>query len=68
LTVVIINITSDIDISLDLGIKDFSFTNGVIYRSSPTENCVTVGSYNKKAQLKLPANSVTTLALATSKK
>ncbi len=68
LTVVIINLTPDIDISLDLGIKNFSFASGEIYRSSPTENCIRVGSYNKKALLKLPANSVTTLALVTGKK
>jgi glucuronoarabinoxylan endo-1,4-beta-xylanase len=68
LTVVIINITEDIDISLDLGIKNFSVAKGVIYRSSPAENCVQIGSYDKKAPLKLPANSVTTLALVTGKR
>jgi len=68
LTIVIINITPDIEISLDLGIKNFAVTKGTIYRSSPTENCVLIGSYNKKTPLKLPANSVTTLALVTGKK
>ena len=68
LTVVIINITPDIDISLDLGIRNFNVSKGNIYRSSPTENCVLVGSYNKKTPLKLPANSVTTLALVTGKR
>lgn len=68
LTVVIINTTTDIDISLDLSIKDFFVSKGDVYRSSQTQNCVRVGSYNGKAPLKLPANSVTTLSLATSGK
>jgi len=66
LTVVIINITADIDIALALSFKDFSISKGEIYRSSQTENCVRVGSYNGQAPLKLPAYSITTLALSAS--
>ncbi len=62
LTVVIINVTADTDITLGLVFKDFSVSKGEIYRSSETENCVRVGSYKGQA-LKLPANSVTTLSL-----
>ncbi len=64
LTAVIINTTTDIAISLDLAIKNFSIAKGDVYRSSQTENCVRVGSYNKQAPLKLPANSVITLSLS----
>jgi len=64
LTIVIINITADTDITLGLSIKDFSTSKGEIYRSSQTENCVRVGSFNGQAPLKLPANSVTTLSLS----
>jgi len=64
LTAVIINITADIDIVLGISIKDFSISKGEIYRSSQTENCVRVGSFNGQAQLKLPANSITTLSLS----
>jgi O-glycosyl hydrolase len=68
LTAVIINTTDSTDISLNLSIKDFSISKGEIYRSSQKENCVLAGNYNKKAPLKIPANSVTTLSLTSSKK
>jgi glucuronoarabinoxylan endo-1,4-beta-xylanase len=68
LTAVIINTTDSTNISLDLSIKDFSISKGDIYRSSQTENCVLAGNYNKSAPLKIPANSVTTLSLTSSKK
>ncbi len=68
LTAVIINISEDIDISLDLAIQNFSVSKGDVYRSSETENCVLVGEYNGQAPLQLPANSVTTLSLSTGEK
>jgi glucuronoarabinoxylan endo-1,4-beta-xylanase len=64
LTVVIINTTTDVDISLNLSIKNFSISQGEIYRSSQTENCVRVGSYKKNSTLKIPANSISTMILA----
>ena len=66
LTAVIINVTGDTDITLGLVFKGFSVSKGDIYRSSETENCVRVGSYNGQAPLKLPANSITTLSLSSS--
>lgn len=63
LTAIIINTTTDTEISLDLSVKNFSISKGEIYRSSQNEKCVLVGNYNKKAALKLPAYSVTTLSL-----
>jgi glucuronoarabinoxylan endo-1,4-beta-xylanase len=64
ITVVILNITEDVDISLDLTVKNFSNFNGEIYRSSKTENCKKVGSYNGKGKLKIPKSSITTLSLS----
>jgi hypothetical protein len=63
LTAVIINTTDSTNISLDLSIKNFSIAKGEIYRSSQMENCVLIGKYNKRAPMKIPANSVTTLSL-----
>jgi len=66
LTVVIINTTTSTDISIDLSLKGFSISKGEVYRSSQTEKCVNVGSYKGSEPLKLPANSITTLALSAS--
>ncbi len=63
LTAVIINTTNDIDISLDLSTKGFTASKGQVYRSSEKEKCIHIGSYKAGNPLKLPANSVTTLAL-----
>jgi glucuronoarabinoxylan endo-1,4-beta-xylanase len=68
LSAVIINTTDSTNISLNLSIKDFSISKGDIYRTSQKENCVLVGNYDKRAPLKIPANSVTTLSLTFSKK
>ena len=64
LTIVILNVSENIDISLDLAIKNFSGCKGEIYRSSQTENCVKVGTYNGKDKLKIPKSSITTLSLS----
>jgi glucuronoarabinoxylan endo-1,4-beta-xylanase len=63
LTAVIINTTAGTDITLDCSFKGFSVSKGEIYRSSQTEKCVRIGNYKKSSPLKLPANSITTLAL-----
>ncbi|MFA6743006.1 MAG: carbohydrate binding domain-containing protein [Candidatus Neomarinimicrobiota bacterium] len=63
MTIVILNITQDMDISLRLSVKNFASRQGQIYRTSETENCVIVGEFNKKKPLELPANSITTLTL-----
>ncbi|MFC1569148.1 carbohydrate binding domain-containing protein [bacterium] len=63
LTVVIINITDNMDVSLDLAVEDFSLSDGEIYRSSQSENCAYIGKYMGQSPLKIPASSVMTLAL-----
>jgi len=68
LTAVIINTTDSTNIPFKLSIKDFKIGKGEIYRSSAKENCALIGSYNGKASLKIPANSVTTLSLISKKK
>ncbi len=63
LTVVIINTTTNTDIELKLALENFSISKGEVYRSSETEKCVKVGSYDGNDVLKLPAYSITTLSL-----
>jgi glucuronoarabinoxylan endo-1,4-beta-xylanase len=64
LTIVLINISADTDITLNFSLKGFSIAKGEVYRSSKTEKCVHIGSINGPSPLKLPANSITTLALS----
>jgi O-glycosyl hydrolase len=64
LTAVIINTAADTDITLDCSFKGFSVAKGQIIRSSQNEKCVNIGCYKENAPLKLPANSITTLALS----
>ncbi len=63
LTVVILNVSESVDISLNLATRNFPVSRGEIYRSSETENCVPKGKYKRKRSLKIPANSVTTMVL-----
>jgi len=67
LTVVIINTSPDIDIALDLTLKDFVFSRGAIYRSSETENCAYIGRYEGQKPLKIKASSVITIAVTKEK-
>jgi glucuronoarabinoxylan endo-1,4-beta-xylanase len=64
LTAVIINTTPSTDINLKFSFKGASISKGEIYRSSETEKCVHIGSFNESDPLKLPANSITTLAFS----
>jgi len=66
LTAVIINTTADTDVTLKLSFKGFSISRGEVYRSSQTEKCVNVGSFNPANPLALPAKSITTLAFSAS--
>ncbi len=63
LTCVLINTADDTDIETDLALDGFLVGQGEIYRTSPTENCEYVGSYDGTGPLILPAESVTTLSL-----
>ena len=64
MTAVLINISPDVDVSLNLSVRHFLIGKGEIYRSSAAENCVHAGQYNGKDRLKLPANSVTSVILS----
>jgi glucuronoarabinoxylan endo-1,4-beta-xylanase len=64
LTAVIINTAPSTDITFNFSLKGLSPSEGEFYRSSESEKCVRIGSYKKSEPLKLPANSITTLALS----
>ncbi len=66
LTAVIINTAPSTDITLNFSLKGFSISNGEVYRSSETEKCIHIGNYKAGEPLKLPAKSITTLALSAS--
>jgi glucuronoarabinoxylan endo-1,4-beta-xylanase len=66
LTVVLLNTTPSTDITLNFSLKGPAASKGEIYRSSEKEKCVRIGSYKSGEPLKLPANSITTLALSAS--
>ncbi|MBN1392652.1 MAG: carbohydrate binding domain-containing protein [Sedimentisphaerales bacterium] len=64
LTAVIINTAPATDITLNLSLKGAAISKGEVYRSSEKEKCVDVGSFKTGEPLKLPANSITTLAFS----
>jgi glucuronoarabinoxylan endo-1,4-beta-xylanase len=64
LTVIVINTTASTDITVNLSLKGSSISKGEVYRSSESEKCVNVSSYNGGGPLKLTANSITTLVLS----
>ncbi|MCJ7778772.1 MAG: carbohydrate binding domain-containing protein [Sedimentisphaerales bacterium] len=66
LTAVVINTTARTDITIAFSFKGFSVSKGEVYRSSESEKCVLVSSYNESESLKAPAKSITTLLLSTS--
>jgi glucuronoarabinoxylan endo-1,4-beta-xylanase len=64
LTVVLLNTAPGTDITLNLSLKGTAISKGEVYRSSEKEKCINVGSFKAGELLKLPANSITTLALS----
>ncbi|MFA5554605.1 MAG: carbohydrate binding domain-containing protein [Phycisphaerae bacterium] len=64
LTAVLINTSPKTDIETELMFKDFAVSEGEIYRSSESENCVLVGSYEPCGKVNLPAYSITTIVLS----
>jgi glucuronoarabinoxylan endo-1,4-beta-xylanase len=64
LSAVIINTTAGTDITLNFSLKGSAISKGEIYRSSEKEKCINVGSFKAGEPLKVPANSITTLALS----
>lgn len=63
LSVMIINTTPNMEIAANLSFKDFPVSKGRIFRSSKNEKCVFVSNFEEKKSLKLPTNSITTLAI-----
>jgi hypothetical protein len=64
LSVIIINTSTTTDMTLALSFTGFTVIDGNVWRSTSTQNCVLIGSFNPANQLSLPANSITTLALS----
>jgi glucuronoarabinoxylan endo-1,4-beta-xylanase len=62
LSVVLIN-TSTTGIETDLSFPGFSIDAGQIYRSSASENCLLVGTYNAPGVLTVSPRSIITLSL-----
>ncbi|HBG26444.1 MAG: hypothetical protein A2Y10_09980 [Planctomycetes bacterium GWF2_41_51] len=62
-SVVIINTSSDTDISLSLASAAFEISAGEIYRTSKTENCELVGNYKNDKPLIVVKDSITTIAI-----
>jgi glucuronoarabinoxylan endo-1,4-beta-xylanase len=65
LSAVIIN-TSATDMNLTLSFTGFTVVDGDVWRSTSSQNCVLIGSFIPGNKLFVPANSITTLALAAS--
>ena len=63
MSVVVIN-TGASDFKLDLSFTGFSISSGSIYRTSSSQNCVNIGSYDGSSPVTLPGSTVTTLSLA----
>lgn len=63
LSVVIIN-TSTSSININLSFTGFTIEDGNVYRSSSTQNCINIGTFNPAGPLTLPASSITTLSLS----
>ncbi|MBN1764661.1 MAG: cellulase family glycosylhydrolase, partial [Sedimentisphaerales bacterium] len=64
LSVILINTDAGNDIDFDLSFDGVDIDEGNIYRTSQTENCVLVGSFDTENTLTLPAYSITTLDLS----
>jgi glucuronoarabinoxylan endo-1,4-beta-xylanase len=63
MSVILINTSTDTNITMDLSFAGFSLADGNVYRSSETENCELVGTYDGEPIL-LPTYSITTLELS----
>ncbi|OQA03288.1 MAG: Glucuronoxylanase XynC precursor [Planctomycetes bacterium ADurb.Bin401] len=63
ISIVIINISPDTDISLSLSHTAFDVSAGKIYRTSKTENCRLVGDFEKGKPLIVTKNSIMTISI-----
>lgn len=64
LTAVVINTAARTDITTNFSFKGLSVSKGEVYRSSESEKCVHIGSFDGSGPLELPAKSITTLAIS----
>ena len=64
LSAVIINTSATTAINLDLSFTGFTVADGDVYRSSSSQPCVNIGPFTNP--ISVPANTITTLALAAS--
>jgi glucuronoarabinoxylan endo-1,4-beta-xylanase len=62
MSIVIIN-TSDNYTVYDLSVGGYNITDGLIYRTCQTENCVLAGRFKNGMSLSLPGKSIVTVAL-----
>lgn len=62
LSAVMIN-TSAEDIQTSLSFSGFTIGSGSVYRTTSSQNCALVGSYNGTTHLTIPSSSIVTLAL-----
>ena len=66
LTLVILNIGTNTD-TMNINIQNFNATNGIVVRTSDTENGVVINkNYDGTSAMEFPPNSITTLALSDS--
>lgn len=63
-SVMLINTNALSAIEADLSFTGFSIANGNIHRSTSSENCLNVGSFDAPGPLTIPANSIITLSLS----
>ncbi len=63
LTAVVINTAARTDITTNFSFKGLAISKDEIYRSSESEKCVHIGSFNGSSPLELPARSITTLEI-----
>jgi len=63
LTTVIINPSDSNITTLHLSMGNFEITDGNVYRSSSTQNCVSLGAYQPSVPLSIPKKTITTIAL-----
>jgi glucuronoarabinoxylan endo-1,4-beta-xylanase len=63
LTVILIN-SSTTAMTLDLSnLGGFTPSSGTMYRTSSSENCANIGSFNRTTPLSLPARTITTIVM-----
>jgi O-glycosyl hydrolase len=63
MSVMLINTATSTDINLALSFTGFNVSDGNVYQTTQSQNCVLVGAFNPSVPLTAPAYSITTIAL-----